>query len=63
MIANATPAQADATLVDVQVRFDDFRADGVVSLPHHITVTTDGKVVQEINLESFTSEECQTPAN
>jgi hypothetical protein len=59
MVARVLPGDAKLAEVEVQVRFDDFRTDGNVVLPHRLTISTNGKVSQEISLESFVIESCQ----
>jgi hypothetical protein len=58
-VVRAIPHDTQAEGVEVQVRFDDYRSAGAVLLPHRISVSSAGTLVEEITLESFTAEACQ----
>jgi hypothetical protein len=58
VVARVEPFNVKLEEVEVQVRFDDFRSTGSVTLPHRLSVSTNGKLVEEIVLESFTAEAC-----
>lgn len=49
-------AQAQAAaepMVEIQLRYEDYRAEGGVTLPHHITRTIDGQMTEEWTLTKF----------
>ena len=44
---------ASAPLVEMQMRFEDFRDEGGLRLPHRITKSVNDETTEEINLTKF----------
>ncbi len=53
MQARAQAAAAAEPLVETQLRFEDYRAEGGITLPHRISRTVDGKMTEEWQLTKF----------
>ncbi len=53
MQAKAQAAAAAEPLVETQLRFEDYRAEGGITLPHRISRTVDGQVTEEWQLTKF----------
>ncbi len=53
MQAKAQAEAAAEPLVETQLRFEDYRAEGGVTLPHRISRTVDGQMTEEWQLTKF----------
>jgi hypothetical protein len=53
MQAKAQAAAAAEPLVEIQLRFEEYSAEGGVTLPHRISRTVDGQVTEEWQLTKF----------
>lgn len=51
--AKAQAQAAAEPLVEIQIRYEDFRAEGGVTLPHRISRTVDGQMTEEWTLTKF----------